>query len=305
MITGTTTREAVFTGLAGGVSGYITKPFKIGTLVKAVKTVLGVEAGDRETVPGNVPGAAEAARPDAMPAARPPEAAAPAEPTETFAATPGSLLAQLREAARAKQLEEKKADPKELMIPHVSAALERAYRYLKEFAGQLNSVKPAYAGEYTIIGVPKFDGLKWVEVRADFRTREISPTSKAWEQVSLNFHLSANKVLSVVREIPADEKLKQVLQNIKIEYTTMQERNDRGSLVATKFVIPCEVKGGLQLIGNFETGKLLLKARNIEHFGTIEHVVNPDAVTSESLEELSHFILGETRRIGPLLLKDA
>ena len=251
--------------------------------------------------------AAESARPGGEAAAAAPAAAAatPAEPAESFRAAPGSLLDRLRQAAQAKQLEEQKPDSKEQLIPQVSAAVERVYRHLKEFAGQLNQAKPAYAKDYNIAGVPKFDGLKWVDVRADFRTRELSPTTKAFEQVTLNFHLSANKVLSVVREIPADEKLKQVLQDTRIEYTTQQERNDRGSIVGTKFIIPCEVKASLQLLGNFDTGKLLLKTRNVEHFGTLEHVLSPEAITEESLKELSRFILGESRHIGQLLLKGA
>jgi hypothetical protein len=250
--------------------------------------------------------AAESARPGAETVAAAPAAAAPAEAEESFAASPGSLLAQLRQAALAKQLEQQqKPDPKEQLIPRVGAAVERAHRFLKAFAGQLNLEKPAYAKEYSIPGVPKFDGLKWAEVQADFHTREISPTTKVYERVTLDYRLSANKVLSVTREIPADEKLKQVLEDIKIEFTSQRERNDRGSFVSTKFIIPCEVKASLQLVGNFETGKLLLKTRNVESFGTLEQVLSPEAITEESLKELSRFILGEARRIGPLLLQGA
>ncbi len=252
---------------------------------------------DGGSVLGSILGAAEAARPggEVVPAAPP----APVVPAA------GGLLAQLRQAALAKQLEEPKADPKEQMISLVSGAVERAYRYLKELAGQLNLVKPAYAKAYAIVGVPKFDDLKWEGVRIDFRTRDLSPATKVFEQLTLSFSLSANKKLSAVRETPADEKLKQALQDAKIEFTTQQERNDRGSAVRTTFVIPCEVKASLQLVGNFDTGKLLLKTRNVEHFGTVEHVLSPEAITKESLDELSRFILGESRRIGPLLLGDA
>jgi len=68
--------------------------------------------------------------------------------------------------------------------------------------------------------------------------------------------------------------------------------------VGTKFLIPCEVKAVLQLIGNFETGKLVLQLRNVEHFGSAEYVLSAEAVTKESLHELSQFILGETRQIA-------
>jgi hypothetical protein len=109
----------------------------------------------------------------------------------------------------------------------------------------------------------------------------------------------------VAREAPADEKLKHLLHEAKIAFTTERERNERGSVICTTFIIPCEVKGSLHLAGDFDSGKLLLKTRNIGHFGATEHVLTPDAITEEGLNELAHFILGESSRIGPLLLKSA
>lgn len=317
MVTGTATREAVLKGLLGEANGYITKPFQISVLVKAVKTVLGIEAGDQKAVPGSSRGAvdsrpgggrvalalpsAPAAEPEA-PVAAPAPPSAQAADSEMFNASPGSLLAQLREAALAKQREEQKPARKEQFIPLVSGAVEKTYRSLKELVTLLNSVKPAYAKAYTFHGLPNFDDLKWASVHLDFRTRELSPTLKAFEQVTLHYHLAAKKVLSVVREIPADEKLKRTLEDAKIKFSTQQERNNRGAFVGTKFVMPCEVNAVLQLVGNFETGKLMLQLRNVQHFGTAEYVLSAEAVTKESLHELSQFILGETTQIGSLLL---
>lgn len=42
MLAAKATREAVLKGLAGGADGYITKPFEIDVLVKAVNVVLGL-----------------------------------------------------------------------------------------------------------------------------------------------------------------------------------------------------------------------------------------------------------------------
>jgi CheY-like chemotaxis protein len=42
MLTGKATREAVLQGMAGGADGYITKPFEPESLLRAIRTVLGV-----------------------------------------------------------------------------------------------------------------------------------------------------------------------------------------------------------------------------------------------------------------------
>ena len=43
MLTAKATRESVMRGLAGGADGYVTKPFEAENVVKAVRTVLGIE----------------------------------------------------------------------------------------------------------------------------------------------------------------------------------------------------------------------------------------------------------------------
>jgi DNA-binding response OmpR family regulator len=46
ILTVESTREAVLTGLRGGVSGYLTKPFEPDVLTRAVRTVLGLPSPD-------------------------------------------------------------------------------------------------------------------------------------------------------------------------------------------------------------------------------------------------------------------
>ena len=243
--------------------------------------------------------AAEPAGAGAGAAAAPPAAAAPS------AAAGGSRLAQLKQLAQAKLAEQAKPDTQPEIDARVSAAVEKAYRYLKEFTDQLNLLKPAYAKEYAIVGMPSFDGLVWDAGKIDLHSRETSPTTKVFDQLTLQFRLTANKQLRVTRDSPAHEKLKQVLADNKIEFNSSEERNERGVVVRVTFVVPCEVKGTLQLAGNFKTGKLLLRTRHVERFGLLEHVVAPEAVTDESLDELTGFLLGESSRVGPLLLKGA
>jgi hypothetical protein len=257
------------------------------------------------------PAPAPSAQPAAVhvPVPAPASAAPPtaARQTVAFNASPGSLLARLKEAAEAKLREEEREtqapDPKERFIPLVSGAVQKTYQHLKEVVALLDAVKPAYAKAYTLHGLPDFDDLTWASVQLDLHTRELSPTSRVFEQVALQYRLAAGKVLSVVREAPSDEKLKRVLKDAKIRFSADHERDSRGARMGTKFVMPCEVEAAVQLAGNFDTGKLTLKLRNVEHFGTAEYVLSPEAVTKEALDELVQFVLGETRRVGSLLTK--
>jgi len=196
-------------------------------------------------------------------------------------------------------------DLREEMMQRVSDALYAASQYLKKITAQLNDLKPAYLKGYAIPGVPDFNGLAWEEGRVDVHVADTPSKAKRYEQVALHFALSGKKEIRETRANPAHEKLKQVLTDNGIEFTAVESRNERGAIEQTTFVFPCQVTGSLQLVGNFDTGKLLLKARNVERFGLLEHVLAPEAIIDESLEELSAFILGETSRLGPLLLKNA
>ncbi len=223
--------------------------------------------------------------------------AAKAEPPKEAAPAPGGRLAKLKELAQAKLAEAPKVDPQVAINERVSGSLQRAFGYFKELAEQLNVVKPAYPKGYTIVGVPEFSDLAWESGRADFRAREVSKSEKLWEQVTLNYRITADRKLRVVRESPARERLRQLLTDNRIDFTERDERTERGT--GTLFMFPCEVKAFVLFEGNFETGTILLRTRNVEH------KLVPEAITEESMEEFAGFILAETPRVGPLLLKGA
>lgn len=236
-------------------------------------------------------------------------AAAPA--AVSAAAAPGgesitanTRLARLRELAQAKLTEKKEEVSRDEIIIRVSAALESTYRYLKETFEQLNVVKPAYDNSYRIMGVPDFAGLKWEVGSAAFHTREMLPGKQMFERVAVNFRLSAGKQVQASVESPANEKLRRLLAEYKIEFNAKDTLNSKGFVERTTFTFPCEVKGSLLMVANFDTGRIQMRMINIERFGTLDHLVNPASVTEDALDELAGFILCEERELR-LLLKDA
>jgi hypothetical protein len=185
----------------------------------------------------------------------------------------------------------------------VSEALGKAYRYLKEFTEQVNVLHPAFPRGYGIAGVPEFKDLVWDSGYADFHMREISPTFRVNEQVTLRFQLSGKQQIRVDREYPAADKLQRLLEDSGIEFHAHGVWNKKGSLERTTFEFPCEVTGNLLLQGQFDTGRLLLRTRNVSGFGSLEQLLAPEAITEDSLDELAAFILGESGAPGPLLLR--
>lgn len=185
--------------------------------------------------------------------------------------------------------------------PIISVALEKVCAYLRDLALRLNVEHPAYARGYTIAGVPEFSGLAWKEGRVDCDTRELFPTVTVYERVSLRFRLSGERQIQVDREFPASERLRQWLKDGNISFETQGMWSKRGSLQGTRFVFPCQVDASLLLEGQHETGRLLMRARNVAGFGLMEQILAPEAVVGRALDELAAFVLGETWRLGRLL----
>ncbi len=230
--------------------------------------------------------------------------AAPAAPA------PVDRLAALKQAAQAKRDEEAskpKSETKEAREDRVSKALERIYWYLKDLVEQLDVLQPDYPNKgYAIHGVPEFTDFAWDLGKLDLTTKETSPITKLFTQVVLDFRLSKQKpMLKIDRDLAGVEKLKQSLKDYGLAFHMSDTRNAHGAIVKATFSFPCEVMAKVEFIGKFDAGKLLMKTRNIERFGMMEFTIAPEAVTPESLGELTGFILGETSKVGPLLLKGA
>jgi len=228
-----------------------------------------------------------------------PQAAATPEPG-TF----NTRLARLKELAQAKLTEKKEEVNRDEIIIRVSAAMERAYRYLKETFEQLNIVKPAYDNSYKIMGVPDFSELKWNVGSAAFHTREMLPGKQMFERVAVNFKLTGDKPVQFSVESPGNEKLKRLLGEYKIEFNAKDTLNSKGFVERTTFTFPCEVKGSLLMVANYDTGRIQMRMINIERFGTLDHLVNPASVTEEALDQLAGFILCEERELK-LLFENA
>jgi len=245
-------------------------------------------------------------KPAAPQVATVPAAAATAPPPPAPAAASSSLLANLKKQALAKQMGEtqKSVLQTEKML-RIHSALGMAYQYLNDLVQQLNILKPPYAKSYSFFGVADFDEMTWQEGRADFRMQEGSSEDRYYNQVTLRYRLAAPKQFRVVRESPALEKLQKALFDNNIVFTTDEQRNERNQVEKATFTFPAEVKAGLLLAGNYETGSILLRTRNVERFGIMEYQLPPESINQDALDQLAQLILGENNRINQLFQRSA
>ncbi len=260
--------------------------------------------------------AAQAARPAAPGAAAPPPAAAPATPAtppplqmapspamkpETPPPVTSSLLANLKQQAQAKQQSEnQKSAQQDAVLQRIHGALGMAYQYLNDLVQQLNILKPPYGKVYSFFGMADFDGMAWQEGRADFRMQESSSENRLYDQVTLRYRLAGPKQFKLVKENPALEKLRKALFDYNVTFSVDEARNERGHIEKATFSFPCEIKAGLMLSGNYESGKLLLRTRHVERFGIMEYELQPEAINQESLDQLAQLLMGENNRVAQL-----
>ncbi len=188
----------------------------------------------------------------------------------------------------------------------IDKALRQTYAYFKELVEQLNVLKPEFPRQYAIAGVPEFGGLSWGGGRADsFYVRTTVAKDQRLERVSLNFVLSGGAPIQLEREFPASDRLKRLLSDSKIEFTAREVYNARGSLESVRFELPRAVDASVQLTARYESGKIQLNTTHIAGFGVMQRLVAPEAIDEASLNELSGFILGETRVLKLLLQQGA
>jgi len=239
------------------------------------------------------------------PAAAPQPPHSPPSPAPAPSST-SSLLDNLKQQAMVKlQGYEQKSTQQIELLQRISVALEMAFQYLNDLTRQLNILKPPYEKAYSFFGVVDFDGMNWEEGRADFRMQQVSSEDRFYEQVTMRYRLVSEKKFSVTRENPGQEKLRKALFDHNIAFTADEVVNDRGRVERATFTFPAEIKAGLMLAGNYETGELVMRTRNMERFGTMEFRMAPEAINHESLDELTRLILGQTSRIGQLLKRTA
>ena len=174
----------------------------------------------------------------------------------------------------------------------VDRALRKTFQYMNELFKQLNVVKPPCSLVYDLLTVGKIDGLTQSEYRIEFRTSQ-RDNSEHYENVTINFKRSKQDQLTVKREAEQIERFRDLLWQNNMRFTSEPFKNDRRVTTHEVFKINCEVICGADVVGDYDTGAIRFKLKNVEDFGPTVFTLEPDAVTDKALEELAKLFIGK------------
>jgi hypothetical protein len=174
----------------------------------------------------------------------------------------------------------------------VDRALRKTFYYLNDLFKQLNVVKPPCAREYDLQTVGKIGGLSQMDYRIDFRSAH-REGSEHFENLTVNFKRSKPEQLTVKRDAENIERFRDLLWQNNMRFTSDPIKNERRVTVSETFTINCEVICGVDIVGDYESGTIRFKLKNVEDFGPTVYTLEPDSITDEALEAFATLLIGK------------
>ena len=174
----------------------------------------------------------------------------------------------------------------------VDRALRKTFQYMYELFRQLNVVKPTCPRTYDLLTVGKIDGLIQSDYRIEFRTSQ-RDNKEHYENLSITFKRTKPEQLTVKREAENIERFRDLLWQNNMRFTSETFRNERRVITSEVFTLNCEIICGAEIVGDYETGGIRFKLKNVEDFGPTVYTLEPDTVNDQSLEELAKLFIGK------------
>ncbi|MBL8522322.1 MAG: hypothetical protein JNN20_01400 [Betaproteobacteria bacterium] len=174
----------------------------------------------------------------------------------------------------------------------VDRALRKTFHYMNELFKQLNVVKPACPRTYDLQTVGKIDGLVQSDYRIEFRTSQ-RENAEHYENLTVTFKRSKPEQMTVKREAEQIERFRDLLWQNNMRFTSEPFRNERRVIIMEVFKINCDVICGAEIVGDYDSGAIRFKLKNVEDFGPTVYTLEPDSVNDQSLEDLAKLFIGK------------
>lgn len=197
-----------------------------------------------------------------------------------------------KEAENVKNLEAAKNATITSSAAAVDKSMREAYYYLNELFKQLNVLKQACPRVYDMPDVGRFMGLVQQDYRIEHRTKLIKDTEH-FDVVSVTFKRTSPNFITVKRDAEQLTRFRDTLWQSNLKFTSEPHHNERRIVIAETFKIAMEVPCGIEMVGDYENGVVRFKMKNMDEFGPVTYTLEPSAIGSASLEELTKTLMGK------------
>jgi hypothetical protein len=196
-----------------------------------------------------------------------------------------------------KQTADRLAEPRSVLgsadIERLDRGLRAAFRYLAEFAQELNAASPTLGFRYRMIYMGELPLLKLTDAFADFRMRKIGDR-EFHDFVSLSCRLRPVREASVELSTLDFSRFQQELDALQIESTRRDLKNDFRHVARAVFTvgaIPCHVR----IRGDYNALGVTVELLNVGNVGRSRRNFTLEAFSEDLVDELAQYVLGLDR----------
>ncbi len=210
-----------------------------------------------------------------------------------------SLLDDLKKQADLQKGQEGEgAEQKKRHFDAVQAALKLVSRYLSELAKSLNVIKPPVRRGFAVEQTIKFENLFAVEYSATDRRQTIEHKDHLREAFMRFRWISEHPatVMAEKRSLATIQRLREDLESFGLRFNLNEVKNDRLVIERGVFAIQNEIGAAVTVTGDWETGKIRLRLKNIERLGNFDFHYVADEIDNALLDELAKLLLGQPNR---------
>lgn len=174
----------------------------------------------------------------------------------------------------------------------VNERANKAFQYLNDLLKQLVVLKPENPTVFYIPGVGEIKGLGFGEAFIDFRRKRVNEMD-VYDTVSFFIKWTGATPMSLERDMPASiQKVRDALWAVGIKFTEEEVKNDRGSLVKTRFNVPAAIVTDVVIRADYDAGRLVFATKNLARLGPEEFIVPAAEIDEGCMENFAKMLLG-------------
>ena len=203
-----------------------------------------------------------------------------------------AAIEMLRKQATARMAESTPALKTE-DIERLDRGLRAAFRYLAEFAQEVNAATPILGFRYRMIYMGELPLLKLTDAFADYRKRKVGER-EFHDFVTLSCRLRPTREAAVELSMLDIARFQQELDALQIESTRRDSNNEFRQVARATFTlsaIPCHMR----IRADYEAFTVTVELLNVGNLGRSRRDFTLDAFTEDLVDELAQYVLGLDR----------